>query len=98
MNLQLGWTIHSLPLWFLVFSLFLPRLALLVYWAENGVVALHVSGWFPLFLAVVLPRALILYLIYVDQGASFWFGVHAVMALMVWAGSGSYQTRRHRTH
>jgi hypothetical protein len=94
MNLQLMGTIHTLPLWLLVFSLFLPRIALLVYWLENDVTPLHLSGWLPIFVAVVLPRALILYLIYTDQGLSVWFAVHLVVAIGVWAGSGRATSRR----
>jgi hypothetical protein len=97
-NLHSRWTLHSLPLWFLVFSLFLPRLTLVVYWLQEDVTPLHITGWLPLFVAVVLPRALILYLIYLDQGISLWFGLHLVVALAVWAGSGSYHTRKQRAN
>jgi hypothetical protein len=94
MNMQLMGTIHGLPLWFLVFSLALPRIALLVYWLENDATPLHLSGWLPIFVAVVLPRALILYLIYTDQGLSVWFAVHLIVAIVVWAGSGRATSRR----
>ncbi|HEY5055491.1 MAG TPA: hypothetical protein VII58_04980 [Acidobacteriaceae bacterium] len=87
------WTIHTLPLWFLVFSLFLPRLALLVYWADGHALPFHVSGWIPLIGAVVLPRILLLYLIYMDQGMGFWFVVHLIAALVILASVGRYQTR-----
>ena len=96
MNLHSMWTTHSLPLWFLVFSLFLPRLALLVYWVQESVTPLHITGWLPLFVAVVLPRALILYLIYLDQGLSPWFAVHAIVAVAVWAMSGRAGARKHQ--
>jgi hypothetical protein len=42
----------------------------------------------------VLPRALILYLIYTDQGLSVWFAVHLIVAIVVWAGSGRATSRR----
>ncbi|HEX3572786.1 MAG TPA: hypothetical protein VHU44_18360 [Acidobacteriaceae bacterium] len=96
MNLQLMWTIHTLPLWFLVFSLLLPRLALLVYWLQNEVTPFHVNGWIPLAAGIVLPRALVMYLIYVDQGLSLWLLVHAVVALVVWSASGRASTRIRR--
>jgi len=96
MNLHLMWTTQSLPLWFLVFSLFLPRLALLVYWVQENVTPLHITGWLPLFVAVLLPRALILYLIYQDQGLSPWFAVHAIAAVAVWSMSGRAGRRRHQ--
>jgi len=94
MNLHSMWSLHSLPLWFLVFSLFLPRLALLVYWLQEGVTPLHLTGWLPLFVAIVLPRGLILYLIYLDQGLSAWFAVHGIVALAVWSMSGRAGARR----
>jgi hypothetical protein len=94
MSLQLIWTIRTLPLWFLVFSLFLPRIALLVYWLENAMTPFNLHGWMPLVVAIVLPRLLVIYLIYLDQGISLWFLVHVVVALIVWAGSGGYHSRR----
>jgi hypothetical protein len=94
MSLQLMLTVHVLPLWFLVFALFLPRVTLLVFWLENGVAPLHLSGWLPVFVAVVLPRALVMYLIYQDQGISAWFVVHAIVALVVWGASGSATSRK----
>ena len=89
------WSIHTLPLWFLVFSLFLPRLALLVYWAGDGhSLPFHANGLIPLIAAVVLPRVLVLYLIYQDQGVGFWFAIHLIAALVLFASGGRYQTRR----
>ena len=80
--------IHRLPLWFLVFSLFLPRIALLVAWLQ-GVSASLPSAWLDSFVvAILLPRVLVLYLIYLDQGISLWFLIHLVVALMVWGGGG----------
>jgi hypothetical protein len=94
MNFQLMWTIHTLPLWFLVFSLFLPRIALAVYWLESAMLPFHLHGWLPLVVAILLPRVLVLYLIYLDQGISLWFVIHLVTAVLVWGGSGSYHSRR----
>jgi hypothetical protein len=94
MNFQLMWTIHTLPLWFLVFALFLPRIALAVYWLESAMLPFHLHGWLPLAVAILLPRVLVLYLIYLDQGVSLWFLVHLVTAVLVWGGSGSYHSRR----
>ena len=88
--------IHALPLWFLVFSLFLPRVALAVAWLQGALASFHLHGLVPLVIAVLLPRVLILYMIYVDQGISLWFVIHLVVALVVWLGSGGYQVRRGR--
>lgn len=78
--------LHTLPFWFLVFALFLPRIALLVAWVDGALNPFHLQGLLPLVVAVLLPRVLILYLIYIDQGLSLWFVVHLVVALMVGAG------------
>src|SRR5579863_5672105 len=94
MSVQMIWTIHTLPLWFLVFSLFLPRIALGVYWLENGMAPFHLVGWIPLVVAILLPRLLVMYLIYQDQGVSLWFLIHLITAVVVWAGSGRYHSRR----
>ena len=96
MNLQLMGTIHVLPLWFLVFSLLLPRVALLVYWLQEGVAPFHMHGWLAVFVALVLPRALVLYLIYMDQGISVWFVIHAITAIVVWVASGNASSRKSR--
>jgi hypothetical protein len=65
--------VHALPLWFLVFSLFLPRIALLLLWLEGPLAAFHLHGLLPLIVAILLPRILILYLIY---GSGHWPVVH----------------------
>ena len=85
--------IHRLPLWFLVFSLFLPRIALVVAWFQGVLIPFHPHGLIPLLVAILLPRALILWLIYVDQGVSLWFLIHLVVAVLVWS-SGGHQVRR----
>ena len=96
MSLQVLMVVHTLPLWFLVFALFLPRIAMFVMWLDGGLAAFHLHGLLPLVVAVVLPRVLVLYLIYMDQGISLWFIIHLVVALMAWGGSGKYYSRRRR--
>lgn len=94
-TLTLSLATHELPLWFLVFALFLPRIALLVSWLQGGLVPFHLHGIIPLLFAIFLPRILILFLIYVDQGLSLWFIIHLVVALLVWGGGG-HKIRRRR--
>lgn len=96
MSLQVLMVIHTLPLWFLVFSLFLPRVALFVLWLEGLTAPFPLHGWLPLIVAVLLPRVLVLYLIYLDQGISLWFIIHLIAALLAWGGSGGYYSRRRR--
>ncbi len=85
---------HLLPFWFLVFALFLARVALIVAWFQGVLVPFHLQGIIPLLFAILLPRVLILFLIYVDQGLSLWFLIHLVVAILVWGGSGHRMSRR----
>lgn len=96
MNLQALGIIHLLPLWFLVVSLFLPRVALLLLWLETALTPFPLHGIVSLVFAILLPRVLVLYMIYLDQGVSLWFVIHLVVALTVWIGSGGYGARRRR--
>jgi hypothetical protein len=85
---------HRLPFWFLVFALFLPRVSLAVAWFQGILIPFHLVGWVPLVFAILLPRALVLYLIYLDQGLSLWFVIHLVVAILVWIGGGhTYRSR-----
>ncbi len=87
-------TLHT-PLWFLVLSLFLPRVALFIGWLD---------GWSfgvtepiaELVLWAFLPRVLVLISVYMLQGVGLWFLVHLLAALCTWTGSGVYTTRRRR--
>ena len=88
--------IHALPLWFLIVALFIPRIALLCAWLERDLVPFHLAGLIPPILALIVPRILILVLIYRDQGLSGWFLVHAIVMVMVWGGIGGKKMRRRR--
>lgn len=96
MNFPLHLVIHALPLWFLVFSLFLPRVALAIAWLQGVLLPFHLGGLVPLIIAILLPRVLILFLIYTDQGLSLWFLIHLLAAFLVWGGSGGGWTARRR--
>ena len=96
MSFQFLLVVHMLPLWFLVFALFLPRVALFVLWLGGQVAPFRLHGLLPPLFVIFLPRILVLYLIYFDQGISLWFIIHLVAALMVWGGSGGYSAHRRR--
>jgi hypothetical protein len=98
MSLQVLMVIHALPLWFLVFSLFLPRISLLLLWLQGSTLPFHLHGLLPLAVAVLLPRVLVLYMIYLDQGISLWFVIHLVAVVFAWGGSGHYYSRRRRDY
>ncbi|WP_263368131.1 hypothetical protein [Edaphobacter bradus] len=88
--------INKLPFWFLVFALFLPRVSLAVSWLQGLLIPFELHGWIPLLFAVFLPRALVLFLIYLDQGVSLWFLIHLTVAVVIWSGGGQQIGRRRR--
>ena len=45
----------------------------------------HLHGLLSLVVAVLLPRLLVLYLIYWTRGSSLWFVIHLVAAVLTWA-------------
>lgn len=92
-SITISFPVNALPFWFLIVSLFIPRIALLVMWLQHQ---LQIIGWLPLLAAILIPRVLILVLIYQDQGLSGWFLIHAIAMVMALAGGGQ-QVRRRRS-
>ena len=82
-----------LPFWFLLLALFVPRVALFLAWLE----AFRFPVPFPVDAVfwILLPRVLVLMMIYTRQGLDTWFLIHLLAGLLVYAG-GSHQviTRR----
>ncbi len=88
---------HGLPLWFLVFSLFLPRITLVIAWLQHSLPTYipNTVGILQIVIAILIPRILILFWIYEDQGISLWLLIHAVGLIVAWGGgSGTYVRRR----
>lgn len=81
-----------LPAWFLILSLFLPRVALFIGWVDGWALPFGQVGAAILWL--LLPRVLVLILIYQFQGLGLWFLIHLVVALAVWTGGTHRVTRR----
>lgn len=96
MNGTINLATHNLPLWFLLVALVLPRLAMAVMWLEGLLVPFHLQPLIGILFWALLPRALVLYLIYLDQGVSGWFLIHLVVGIMVWLGGGNEVRRRRR--
>jgi len=90
-QLTINFPVHLLPFWFLVVSLFIPRIALLIMWLQHQ---LQLTGLVPLLAAIIIPRILILILIYQDQGLTGWFLLHAIVMLLAIAGGGHRLSRR----
>ncbi len=90
MNVHLDLATHTIPLWFLVLSLFLPRICIVVAWLQHSMPHSipSVVGILPAIVALLIPRLLILFWIYSDQGISLWFLIHVIALLMAWGGGG----------
>jgi NADH:ubiquinone oxidoreductase subunit 4 (subunit M) len=97
MNISAALGTHGLPLWFLVFSLFLPRIAIVIAWLQHSLPAYVPTtvNLLQIIIAVLIPRILILFWIYQDQGVSLWLLIHAIGLIVAWGGgSGTYVRRR----
>jgi type IV secretory pathway TrbD component len=99
MNLHLSFPQHNIPLWFMVLSLFLPRICMVIAWLGHSMtqfipVTLSII---PTIVALLIPRVVILFWIYTDQGISIWFLIHLVALLLAYGG-GSHRvySRRRR--
>ena len=98
MNFSLTFPVHTIPLWFLVLSLFLPRICILVAWLQHSVpVYIPTSvNLIQVIVALLIPRILILFWIYQDQGIGLWFLIHAIAIVVAWGGGGSRVISRRR--
>ena len=79
---------EQLPLWFLLLSLLLPRVSLLIAYLTDGLEAYNLPVWVPLGLAILVPRVLVLILIFMDRGFSQWLLVHAIVMVFVYLAAG----------
>jgi len=99
MNTHIDLTTHTIPLWFLVLSLFLPRICMIVAWFQHSMTNFIPAtvNIVPVIVALLVPRLLILFWIYQDQGIGLWFLIHLIGLLIAWGGGGSrVYTRRTR--
>ena len=97
MHFSLTFPVHAIPLWFLVLSLFLPRICIVVAWFQHSMAQFIPPSvnLIEIIVAIIVPRILILFWIYQDQGITIWFLLHAI-ALIIAYGGGSRRviTRR----
>lgn len=103
MNVHIDLATHTIPLWFLVLSLFLPRLCIAIAWFQHAMGQYVPATLGPGVMLIVqilvwllVPRILILFWIYSDQGIGLWFLVHAIALLIAWGGGGTRVIRRRR--
>jgi hypothetical protein len=85
--------------YFLIFSLFFPRVILLVYLFlfPAAYPANVVPQWADILLGVFMPRVLILIYIYQNMGVdNIWFVAHLVVAILAYFGGSRETVRRRR--
>lgn len=88
-----------MDVYFLIFSLFFPRVVLLVYLFlfPDLYPANTVPQWADILLGVFMPRVLILVYIYQIMGAdNVWFIAHLVVMILSYFGGGKETVRRRR--
>jgi hypothetical protein len=86
-----------MDIYFLIFSLFFPRIVLLVYLFLNMYPENAVPQWADILLGIFAPRVLILIYIYQNMGAdNVWFIAHLVVMILTYFGGGRETRRRVR--
>jgi hypothetical protein len=84
-------------IYFLIFSLFFPRIVLLVYLVQGWYPANAVPQWADILLGILMPRVLILIYIYQNMGVdNVWFIAHLVVLILTYFGGGRETHRRRR--
>ena len=88
-----------MDIYFLIFSLFSPRIVLLIYlfmlpaqFPQNTV-----PQWADILLGIFMPRVLVLIYIYQNMGAdNIWFIAHLVVMILAYFGGSRETIRRTR--
>lgn len=99
MHFSLTFPVHAIPLWFLVLSLFLPRICIVVAWLQHSLPTTFIPApvnLIEVIVALLIPRILILFWIYQDQGITIWFLLHAIAMIMAWGGGSRRVITRRR--
>lgn len=89
-----------MDVYFLIFSLFFPRLVLLVFLFlyPDLYPANAVPQWADILLGIFMPRVLILIYIFQNLGAdNVWFIAHLVVMILAYFGGGRETARRRRS-
>jgi hypothetical protein len=88
-----------MDVYFLIFSLFFPRIVLLVFLFlyPSLYPANAVPQWADILLGIFMPRVLILIYIYQNLGAdNIWFVAHLVVMILAYFGGSRETVRRRR--
>ncbi|MFN2412746.1 MAG: hypothetical protein ABR535_06800 [Pyrinomonadaceae bacterium] len=88
-----------MDIYFLIFSLFFPRIVLLIYFFlfPNLYPANTVPQLADILLGIFAPRVLILIYIYQNMGVeNIWFIAHLIVMILAYFGGGRETVRRRR--
>jgi hypothetical protein len=80
--------VGEIAIWFLVLGLIFPRITLLIAWFSHGIPANNIPFIGDFFMAVFVPRVLILIYIATNMGICPWFWIHLVFLAIVWIFNG----------
>ena len=83
--------------YFLLISLFFPRIVLLVYFLQGWYPENLVPNWLDILLGIFAPRILILVYIYQSMGyENIWFAAHLIVMILTYFGGSRETVRRRR--
>jgi hypothetical protein len=83
--------------YFLLFSLFFPRIVLLVYFLMERFPDSTIPLWADLLLGIFVPRILILIFIYQNMGyENIWFAAHLIALILTYFTGGRRSVRWRR--
>jgi len=78
---------ETLPIWFLVLSIFLPRISLIAAFFTDGAFPHLITKWVSVPMGFLIPRILIVWAIAATMGFCAWFWIHLVIAVLVFLKS-----------
>lgn len=85
---------HEIPAWFLIITLFCPRIGLLVAYMEHQIPLNHVPFTLDMVGAILCPRVLILIYIYENMGFNNpWFWIHLVAMILAYISATSTSSK-----
>jgi hypothetical protein len=80
---------ESLPLWFLILALFLSRVSLIIAYFDDLLPPFNLHGWVLPTIGVIVPRVLVLIMIFQDRGFSPWLILHGIAMVFTYLAAGS---------